>query len=84
MTTAKLKLCVHQLEQIQKLNDAADIASENGVPGMILAQIRKNGDVEAFFVDQETSVNIIAAKAGLSKCSKPVREKILSQKRELK
>lgn len=75
MRLIKFKLTPQQEEALEPLVALAGIASDAKEPGLIISQI-KNGYAHCAFLEHETAVNVIAAKAGLAKPSALNRRRI--------
>lgn len=75
MRLIKFKLTPQQEEALRPLEALAGIASEAKEPGLIISQI-KDGYAHCAFLEHETAVNVIAAKAGLAKPSALIRRTI--------
>lgn len=77
MRLIKFKLTPQQEEALQALSTMAAVTADANEPGLIIAQI-KDGYAHCAFLEHETAVNVIAAKAGLAKPSKLNRARILA------
>lgn len=75
MRLIKFKLTPQQEEALEPLVALAGIASDAKEPGLIISQI-KDGYAHCAFLEHDTAVNVIAAKAGLAKPSALNRRRI--------
>lgn len=78
MRLVKFKLTVQQEEALRPVLALADVTREAGEPGIVIAQI-KDGWAHCAFLEHETAINVIAAKAGLAKPSKLNRARIVAE-----
>ena len=75
----KFKLTPDQLAICQPLLDSAAFAGASGMPNVVIAQIRFDGTVMAEYLDHDTAIDVVAAKAGFVHASHEDRNKIMAE-----
>jgi len=79
----KIYLTDAQKIVLDPLFKVAKSAAERGTPGVIIAQVQIDR-VDVMFLDHDTAINVIAAKAGLAKPSALNRKRIVAEWRKKK
>lgn len=73
----KFELTPEQMDAIGPLLVSAFLDAQNNKPGLLFMQSNEQGNVKAEYIEHDLAVDIVAAKAGLSKPKKADREQII-------